>query len=61
MIKANTNIRVGNVLYTEGQTVTGLSSFDKSWMSEAGYITVSEKKSEPKKEDKPEEVVNELS
>jgi hypothetical protein len=54
MIKANTTIRVGGRVYTEGQTVTGLSGTDTAWMLKAGYIT-EEKEARPRKAEKRQE------
>lgn len=46
MIKANTKIIAGDKVFTNGQTVTGLSNIDKEWMKKAGYITESAKQKE---------------
>ncbi|MCM1058321.1 MAG: hypothetical protein NC517_12050 [Firmicutes bacterium] len=59
MIKANINIIVGGKTFQAGQTVSGLSKLDKSWMSEAGYITETAGKKEAGKMPVPEDVTEE--
>ena len=48
-IIANTTVIVGDRKYQKGQTVTGLSAFDKEWMKKAGYISETPAGKEEKK------------
>ncbi len=51
MLKANTEIIVGNKTFQEGQEVTGLSAFNVKWMKEQGYISDVPKAKEEKQND----------